>query len=72
LHQNSNRANAALFSAALNGCFRLLENVNACVYEPSAFRVVVAWPRAPMYLPVPPKTGRTTGLSAANSPAVGE
>jgi hypothetical protein len=25
LHQNSNRANAALFSAALNGCFRLLE-----------------------------------------------
>jgi hypothetical protein len=24
-HQNSNRANAALFSAALNGCFRLLE-----------------------------------------------
>jgi hypothetical protein len=25
LHQNSNRANAALFAAALNGCFRLLE-----------------------------------------------
>src|SRR5262245_12754020 len=44
-----------------------LSNVNVCVYEPSELRVLVTWPRAPMYLPVPPKTGRTTGLSASNS-----
>ena len=49
-----------------------LSNVNTCVYEPSAFRVLVSCPRAPMYLPVPPKIGRTTGWPAANSPAVGE
>ena len=49
-----------------------LSNVNTCVYEPSAFRVLVTWPRAPMYLPVPPKTGRTTGWPASNSGADGE
>src|SRR5438046_2627735 len=48
-----------------------LSNVNTCVYEPSAFRVLANWPRAPMYLPVPPNMARTTGWPASNSPAVG-
>src|SRR5437763_13784604 len=58
------RANATLYSDHLS-------SVNTCVYEPSAFRVLVNWPRAPMYLPVPPKIARTTGWPASNSPAVG-
>jgi hypothetical protein len=33
-----------------------LNNVNTCVYAPSVFRVLVNWPRAPIYLPVPPNT----------------
>src|SRR6476661_8003708 len=31
-------------------------NVNTCVYEPSASRVLVTWPRAHIYLPVPLKS----------------
>src|SRR5207244_9735862 len=45
-------------------------SVNTCVYEPSAFRVLANWPRAPMYLPVPPNIARTTDLPALNSAAV--
>jgi len=48
-----------------------LKKVNTCVYEPPVFRVLVIWPRAPMYLPVPPNTARTTGWPALNSAAVG-
>ena len=47
-------------------------NVKTWMYEPSLFRVLVTWPRAPMYLPVPPRTGRSTGLSASNSGTDGE
>ena len=51
---------------------RYLSNVNTCVYEPPACRVLATCPRAPMYLPVPPKTGRTTAWPASNSGADGE
>jgi len=44
-----------------------LSSVKTCVYEPSELRVLVTWLRAPMYSPVPPKTGRMTGLPASNS-----
>ena len=34
---------------------------------PSAFRVVVTWPRAPMNVPLPPITARTCGRPAGIS-----
>jgi hypothetical protein len=67
LRQNSNRVNAALFPSIFELGFNRFSNVNTCVYD-----VLVTWPRVPMYLPIPPKTGRTTAWPAANSPAVGE
>lgn len=40
---------------------RHFTNVNTCVYDPSVFRVLANWPRAPAYLPVPPNIARATG-----------
>ena len=72
IHELSNRASAALFLNVIDSNSDHFSNVNTCVYEPSVLRVLATWPRAPMYLPVPPKTGRTTDLPASNSGADGE
>jgi hypothetical protein len=55
------RGGTDLFGGIVSPEFYLhhLSSVNTCVYEPSAFRVLANWPRAPMYLPVPPNIART-------------
>ena len=55
------RGGTDLFGGIVSPEFYLhhLSSVNTCVYDPSAFRILANWPRAPMYLPVPPNIART-------------